>query len=157
MFCTLSQNISDANENRLSFPFFLTLSASIGTKPTAAEILLSHRTGNDLTRSEKKILKHEFVKQVKSYVTEKAKGNDELALKIFLTILTLAAAVGVGFLIAGLACSLSCSGLGGLAVLVAVFGLGGIIFGSVKMIKAISKISGKNQAPLVSPPPGITP
>jgi hypothetical protein len=153
MICFFSMNISETNETKLSFPLLNTLSASTGAKPTADEILqsLKYRSRKDLSRPEKKILKHEFFKQVKSYVTEKATGHDQIALKIFLTICTLVAALGVGYLVAAVSCSLSCSGLDGLAILVALLGLGGIIYGSIKLIQAISHISGKKQTPVVSP------
>lgn len=132
-------------ESALSFPSVNPISASSGEKPTANEILQSqqYRSGKDLSRSEKKILKHEFIKQVKGYVIEKAKGHDQVALKIFLVILTLAAAVGIGCLVGALACSLACSGMDGLALLVALFGLAGIIFGSIKLMRAIFRINKK--------------
>jgi hypothetical protein len=153
MISFFSENSSEATGSKLSFPFLSTLSASNGAKPTADEILLSlqHRSKKDLTRSEKRTLKHEFFKQAKVYVIEKAKGNDQIALKFFLVLCTLAAAVGVGYLVGALACSLACSGMDGLAVLVALLGLGGIIFGSIKLIKAISHISGKKQTTFATP------
>ena len=152
MISFLSWNAYVTPESGLSLPFVNPISASNVAKPTAEEILqsLQHRSGKDLSRSEKKVLKHEFIKQVKGYVLEKAKGNDKIALKIFLVICTLVAALGIGYLVAGLACSLSCSGMDGLAVLVALFGLAGIIFGSIKLMRAISRIH-KKQPEVVSP------
>src|SRR5207344_2565523 len=92
MISFLSWKTCVTPESALSFPSVNPISASNGGKPAANEILLSpqHRSGKDLSRSEKKILKHEFIKQVKGYVIEKAKGHDEVALKIFLVICTLA-------------------------------------------------------------------
>jgi hypothetical protein len=153
MICFFSVKISNTNKNKLFSPILNTLSASSGAKPTADEILqsLQYRSRKNLTRSEKKILKHEFFKQAKSYAIEKAQGHDMIALKIFLIICTLVAAVGVGYLVAAIACSLSCSGMDGLAILVALLGLGGIIYGSIKLIRAISHISGKKQTSAATP------
>ena len=148
----LSSYLYTADAFRISLSIVNPVYSSNGAKPTAAEILqsLQYRSRKDLSRSEKKVLKHEFIKQVKVYVSEKAQGHDQIALKAFLIICTLAAAVGIGYLVAGLACALSCSGAEGLALLVAIAGLAGIIFGSVKLIRAISRIK-KKQPEAVSP------
>ena len=91
----------------LSYPFVNQVFASKGSDPTAEEILrsLKYRSRNELTRSEKKILKHEFIKQVQVYAKAKLKGDNHVAAKVFLIILTIAAAVGLAYLLAGLACS----------------------------------------------------
>jgi len=112
------------------------------TKPTAAEILASRPVnGKDhLTRQEKKILKKEFRRQLKVYVSAKLKGDTHTAEKILLILLSIVVAVGLFYLVAGLACSLSCSGAEGLAVIVLLLGTIGIIIGLIRAIKAINKI-----------------
>ncbi len=107
-FC--SENTFAPSANKLPLPVNL-LYASHGVYPKAAEVLqsLKSRSGKDLNRSEKKILKHEFFREVKVYVKAKATGDNETAVKAFLVIVTIAVAVGLTYLLAGLACSLSCS------------------------------------------------
>ena len=148
MICFISGNCFSTDSERLTSTLVNQVSASRGKDSTAEDIIrsLKYRSKNELTRPEKKILKHEFFKQLKLYAKAKVKGNNLVAAKAFLIILTLAAAVGLAYLLAGLACSLSCSGAEGLAVLVALVGLAGIIIGSVALIRAILRMSKKKKA-----------
>jgi hypothetical protein len=144
-FC--SENTYAPSANKLLFLPVNLLYASHGANPKAEELLqsLKSRSGKDLNRSEKKILKHEFFREVKVYVKAKATGDNESAVKAFLVIVTIAVAVGLTYLLAGLACSLSCSGAQGLAAVVMIGGLVVLIFGSIVLTKAIMKIGKKKQ------------
>jgi len=101
-----------------------------GEKPTAAAILasLAFRNKSTLTRPEKRILKTEFKHQLKVYVKAKLTKDDEAAKKAVLIILSIIGAVGLVFLLAALACSISCNGSTGIAVLVGILGLVAIIY-----------------------------
>jgi len=117
--------------------------ASKGKKPTAEQILQSmdHRSRKDLSGQEKRILKREFILQIGAYAKAKMKGDNQLAAKIALVTLTIVAAVGLAYLIAGLSCSLSCSGAQGLAVVVLLLGTIGVVFGTILLVRAILRMS----------------
>ncbi len=145
MISFISRSCFSKDSGRLSSTLVNQVSAARGKDSTAEEIIrsLKYRSGNELTRPEKKILKHEFFKQLKFYVKAKAKGNNLVAAKAILIIITIVAAVGLAYLLAALACTLTCSGAEGLAVLVAIVGLAGIIIGSIALIRAILRMSKK--------------
>lgn len=109
--------------------------------PTAAEIIasLQYRDKSTLTRQEKRILKKEFGKQIIVYAKAKLSGDKATAGKVFLVILTIIGAVGLSLLLASLACSVACGGADGLAILIMVVGLTGIIWGMIALIKRIKK------------------
>lgn len=106
--------------------------------PTAEEILasLKYRSKSSLTKEEKRILKKEFFRQVKIYAKSKVNG-DKSGVKALLIILTIMGAIGLTLVLSALACSLSCSGSDGLAILLGVVGLTGIIWGTIVIIKRI--------------------
>ncbi len=134
-----SNNLRVSNESA-SFNSAIAASFIKGHTPTAEEIInsLKYRSKNSLTKEEKRILKKEFFKQAKIYARAKING-DKSGAKAGLIILTIIGAVGLSMLLAGLACSIACGGADGLAVLVAVVGLSGIIWGTIVTIKAIKK------------------
>lgn len=107
--------------------------------PTAQEILasLSHRDKSSLSRSEKRILKKEFKRLLPLYVKAKLRKDDDTAGKIALTLVAIIGAVGLLYIIAALACNLSCSGSEGAAILVSLLGLIGVIFLLVIVIQKI--------------------
>ncbi|MDP4218072.1 MAG: hypothetical protein Q8927_17855 [Bacteroidota bacterium] len=109
------------------------------TKPTAGEILASlHSDGKRaLTRQEKRVLRKEFRRQVKIYIKAKATGDKHAAEKALLIIASIVAAIGLLYLLAGLACEISCSGSTGLAIFVFFTGFAAVIFGLVFLIRAI--------------------
>lgn len=113
----------------------------IKKQPTAEEVLasLEYRDKSSLTRVEKRVLKKEFRKQLGVYLISKATGKKDDAEKAALIILVIIAAIGLGALLAALACNISCSGNDGLAILVGVLGLAGIILLSVYLINQINK------------------
>ena len=116
------------------------------TEPTAEEILasLKYRGKSSLTKQEKRILKTEFKKQLKVYVAEKVKGNKDGAGKAGLIILTIIGALGLLYLVAALACSLSCNGSDAAAVIVGILGVALIVWGTIALIKRISRGKKKN-------------
>lgn len=115
------------------------------TKPKAAEILasLEHRDKSTLTRSEKRILKKEFKKQIGIYVKSKITGEKEKSDQTALMILAIIGALGLFLVVAALACSLGCNGSGTGAIAVAVLGTAAIVFGLVVVIRAIQRKGNK--------------
>jgi hypothetical protein len=135
--------------------FFPDISASTSssveknkTKPTAAEILtsLEHRDKSTLTRSEKRILKKDFKKQIGIYVKTKITGEKEKSDQTLLIILAIIAALGIFLVVAALACSLGCNGSGTGAIAVAVLGTAAVVFGLIVVIRAIER-KGQKQPP----------
>ncbi|MDE3236130.1 MAG: hypothetical protein KGO81_09265 [Bacteroidota bacterium] len=116
-------------------------SKRIHQKPTAEEILssLQYRDRSDLKRFEKRILKREFEKQLGIYLTSKLKNDNNKAEKATLIILAIIAAVGLTFLLAALACDISCSGNDGLAILVGIVGFAAIVWLLIIAIRSINK------------------
>jgi hypothetical protein len=116
-------------------------------KPTAQEILasLKHRDKSTLTRSEKRILKQELKEQLKVYVNAKLKGNKSEGGDAGLIILAIVGALGLLYVVAVLACNLSCNGSEGAAVTLAVLGTAAVIFGLIMVIRAIVRKSRKKK------------
>lgn len=145
--------------NNISLPFISSVSgARIETskkndsKLTAEEILasLSHRDKSTLTRSEKRILKSEFKKQLKVYVKAKLTKDDETAAKAVLIILSIIAAVGITILLAVLACNIACNGSEAGAIILLSLGLTITIF---LLIYVIKKIKNHKKTTYVETPP----
>lgn len=109
--------------------------------PTAEEILksLQYRDKKTLTRQEKRILRHEFKKQLKVYVKSKITGRKSEADKALLIILTIIGAVGALYLVAALSCSLACNGSDTAAIAVLILGLAGVIWATIAIIRRISR------------------
>jgi len=109
--------------------------------PTAEEILasLKYRDKSTLTRQEKRILKDEFKKQLKLYAVAKVTGNKDGAGKALLITLTIIGAIGLLYLVAALACSLSCNGSDFAAVVVALLGTAAIVWLVIVLIKRITR------------------
>ncbi len=114
-------------------------SITIVKNPTAQEILASGKTRESLTHTEKKILKKEFYKQLKIYASAIITGDKETSGKAWKIALAIIAMVGLIYLLAALACSLSCSGSDAAAIIVGTLGLTGIIFGFVLLMKRIRR------------------
>jgi hypothetical protein len=136
-----------ANEylNNNVFITAFTAGASVNTKDDkkqhAAEILasLTHRNKNTLTRSEKRILKNEFRRQLKVYIKAKLMKDDEEGSKALLIILAIIGAIGLTLLLGALACSIACNGSEAIAVLVGILGLTAIVFLLIVVIKKIKE------------------
>lgn len=105
--------------------------------PTAQEILSSGKTKDELTKQEKRILKKEFFKQAKEYTVASISGDKAKAGEAWKILLAIIGMVGLLYLLAALACSLSCSGNDAAAVIVGVLGLVGIIWGFTALVKRI--------------------
>ncbi|MEO5684050.1 MAG: hypothetical protein ABIQ88_15515 [Chitinophagaceae bacterium] len=137
------------NINTVAFSTAAAVYSKGGEKPGAAAILasLAQRDKSTLTRSEKRILKKEFNRQLKEYVKAKLTRDEEATEKAILIILSIIAAVGLTFLLAGLACNIACNGSEAAAILVSILGLTAIIFLLVLVIKKIKKH--KKQQPAV--------
>lgn len=91
------------------------------------------------SRKEKQILKKEFGFQLIQYGKAHARGDKGTADQTGLIILAIIGAVGLLFLVASLACTLSCNGADAAAVLVVIFGVAGIIWGLSTVIKSIKR------------------
>ncbi len=120
-------------------------------KPTAQQILASGKTRKMMTRAEKRILKKEFNRQLKRFAVAKITGDDETAGKAWKIALTIIAAVGLTFLLASLACTLSCNGSDAAAVVVIVFGVGAVVLAMILILKRIHR--GPKKIPDPNPPP----
>ena len=151
-FCLICWLVNDLQE--LPIAAEASAAAIRSVPPAATEILSSShdRKAGSLTHAEKKTLKKELRKKIREFKKAQRSGNLSFAEQVILIILAIAVALGLAYLVAALACSLSCSGAEGLATLVAIVGLGGIIFGLVKIIQSI--IHGGRRPP---PPPNVKP
>ncbi len=114
-------------------------SSYIVKHPTAQQILNSGKTKETLTRQEKRILKKEFFKQLKIYAAATISGDKAKAGEAWKIVLAVIALVGLLYLLAALACSLSCNGSDAAAVIIGVLGLAGLIWGFIAVLKAIKR------------------
>ncbi len=116
-----------------------TFASSIVSDPTAAQILASGKTKAELSKKEKRILTHEFKKQLKNYAFAKMKNDQERANDSWKIVLAVIALLGLTFLLAALACNLSCNGSDGAAVIVGVLGLAGLIWAFVAFVNHVKR------------------
>ena len=118
--------------------------------PTASEILasLQYRDKSTLTKKEKRILKREFKKQIGLFVKAKFQGDDDGSGRAGLIILTIIAALGVLYLVAALACSLSCNGMDGAAIAVALLGTAGVVWATIAIIRRINRGPRNKEEPI---------
>ncbi len=100
-----------------------------------------------------KIKKKTYLEKKVQRIRQQAAGSRGLdpVVQVLLTLLTLLVASFLAFMIAGLACNLSCSGQEGLAVLVAVLGGGLLIWGLIATIIAIWRVSDGEGSPAAPP------
>ena len=99
--------------------------------------LIKPKPGKEKKKSFKKILKD---------LKKKYKQSSEAG-KVLLIILTILVALGAVYLLAALSCSIACGGAEALAYVVFLLGLGGIIFGVVKIIQSIVRKRRKKADP----------
>jgi hypothetical protein len=139
--------------NAFEMPVFVShvYGTGIIQKPTPQEILASGKTRKMMSRAEKRILKKEFNRQVKRFAVAKITGDEETAGKAWKIALTIIAAVGLTFLLASLACTLSCNGSDAAAVVVMVFGVGAVVLAMILILKRIHR--GPKKIPDPNPPP----
>ena len=107
----------------------------------AEDILKALNSGNktSLTHREKRILKREFVHQLKVFAVAKAAGDVQQSGEAWKIILVIIAALGLLYLLSVLVCTLSCNGSGFAATAVLVLGLAAVIWGSILLIKRIQR------------------
>ena len=107
----------------------------------ATEILrtLDTREKGYLSHKEKRILRKEFVRQLKVYAVAAATGNKQKADDALKIILVIIGALGLLYLLSALVCGLSCSGSDGAALIVGLLGLAAVIWGVVFLIKRITR------------------
>jgi len=79
------------------------------------------------------------------YTKAKLKGDKTTGEEIALIILTCIAAVGLLYLVAALACTLSCNGSDAAAIIVAVLGTVAVIWGAVAVIRSINRKHAKSK------------
>lgn len=121
--------------------------------PTAQEILasLKNRVKSTLSKQEKRILKREFKTQLKNYVKASITGNKSKAGEAGLIILTIIAALGLLYLVAALACNLSCNGMDGAAIAVGLLGTIAIVWATIAIIRRINRGPKKKEEEAVKP------
>lgn len=96
----------------------------------------SSRTGKwKQIKQFRKNLKQELKQLKKTFKQQETKQRE--GLKVLLTLLTIAVVIGLGLFVAALSCSVSCNGMGGLAVVILVIGWGGLIWLGIWTIKKI--------------------
>ncbi len=132
----------------LAFSTFLMLTAlgnqiptflEIGTpakEARAAFIVLKEKPEAKAAFSLKEVRKYAknyFKSRLGKLKKEKAEGNQTL-----LIILTIIGALGLLYLLAGLACSISCNGAEGVAIAVFIAGLAGIVWLTILLIRKIT-------------------
>lgn len=132
---------------QLQTPFYSTARASLPADtasykyPEAQKLLAQFNSGEktDFSRKEKRIVRREFNYQLLRYAKAKLTGNKEESGNAGLIILACIAAVGLFFLVLSLACTLSCNGSDAAAIVVALLGTAGIIWGLVAVIRNIKR------------------
>jgi len=135
-FVVITTMVNNVDTSRFSSVAF---GSDIVHTPTAQEILSSGKTKGSFSKKEKRILKKEFFKQLKVYAAAKLRGDEKTSGEAWKITLAIIAAVGLSLLLAGIVCSLACSGADALAVLVGVAGVAVIIWGLTALIKRIKK------------------
>jgi uncharacterized membrane protein HdeD (DUF308 family) len=94
---------------------------------------------------EKRIIKKEFNYQLLQYAKAKVTGDKTTGEQVALIILTCIAAVGLLYLLAALACTISCNGSDAAAIIVFVLGTAAIIWGLVAVIRSIRRKQKKSK------------
>jgi ABC-type multidrug transport system fused ATPase/permease subunit len=97
----------------------------------------SYRAFKKSIHREARLLK----KELRNY-----KSSDETYIAVLLTVLILLLAAAAGLALAALSCSIACNGSEALALIVAVLGLGGIVYLSIISIRASFRRYGKRKA-----------
>ena len=131
--------------NRLDMPLpqsgTIANASSIMHIGNAAQIItsLEHRNKKTLSRKEKQILKKEFFQQVKVYAKATLLNDKAAKADSWKIILVIVAMLGLLYLIAGLACSLSCSGSEAAAAVLFILGFTAVIWGAAALFKRIKR------------------
>ena len=118
-------------------------SSSFRNPLQAASIVNTNNAGNISTPTvtktavSKKSLRKKIRSEIKSI--RKAYKDSTKSQKTLYIILAVLAAAGLAYGLAAVACGISCSGSEALAIVVFAVGLGGIIFGLIKLIQRITR------------------
>lgn len=132
--------IACAVNNAGSSSYFpVSFASGIVSDPTAAQILASGKTKAELTKKEKRILHHEFKKQLKNYAFAKIQNDQQKADYSWKIVLAVIALLGLTFILAALVCELSCSGSDAAAVAVGILGLAGLIWAFVAFVNHVKR------------------
>ncbi len=132
---------------QLDKPFYATVQATVPADPSpykyaaAKNLIEQFQKGEKIkfNGKEKRIIRKEFNYQLLQYGKAKIMGEKADAEQVALIILACIAAVGLLYLVMALACTLSCNGSDAAAVIVAILGLAGIIWGLIAVIRAINR------------------
>jgi hypothetical protein len=100
------------------------------------DVHVSPSSSKEIRKEIRKNIRHQL-KQMKESWKQSRQGGNSTAVKVFLIFLTLVFAFGLFVLVGSVSCQLSCNGNEGLAWIVLVLGVGGIIFLSVFLIRKI--------------------
>lgn len=124
-----------------SIPAAVPADSLLYKNPAAQTLLMQFEAGEKttFTRKEKRILRKELNHQLVVYAKAAATGNHEKQSNAALIILAVLAAIGLLMAVAMLACSLACSGAEAAAILVAILGTAGVIWGTVAIIRSASR------------------
>lgn len=121
------------NSHRNSYPNSLQAASIVHTN-TGTNVSANTVAKTNLSKkSLRKKIRTEFKKLRKAY---KESSDSQKTIYIILAVL---AAAGLVWLLSAAACSISCSGSEALAIVVFTLGLGGIVFGLVKLIQRITR------------------
>jgi membrane protein implicated in regulation of membrane protease activity len=107
--------------------------------------MMKDENGKTLKLKERKKLLKKQIREIRNADNLSSSG------KVFLIILCVLLAVVLAYGVAGIACSLSCSGSEGAAVVVAILGLAGIVLLTFFLIRGIVRKSKKEKAKEVKP------
>jgi hypothetical protein len=144
--CSFLLMICVANDLNKPLPFYQTAQAVVPTDPLpykyseAKKLLEQFEKGEKkkFSLKEKRIIRREFNYQLLQYAKAKISGRKTDAGQTALIILACIAAVGLLYLVAALACSLSCNGSDVAAVIVGILGTAAIIWGLIAVIRSIN-------------------
>jgi hypothetical protein len=141
------------NQLNRPFSFYSTTHAAMVVDPSpykyaeAKRLLEQFQKGEKtkFTSKEKRIIKNEFKHQLGQYVKAKVLGRKGEADQAALILLTCILAAGLLYLVAALACTLSCNGSDAAAIIVAVLGTVGVIWGAIAVIRSIRRKRSKTK------------
>ena len=131
LFIVYAGNSLNRNWNTFSNPV-QAISIIHPTSPTN----ITHASSAKTTVTKKSLRKkiRAEIKSIRKAYKDSTKGQKTLYI-----ILAILAAAGLAYGLAALACGISCSGSEALAIVVFAVGLGGIIFGVIKLIQRITR------------------
>lgn len=130
-----------ANYNPVYGSFILNRSAHFLEKPSTTVI---NKNRSTVSKKDGRKYFRSTVKELRKKFKESTKGQKTLYI-----ILAVIGALFLIFLLGALSCNIACSGSEAIAYVIFILGLGGIIFGLIKLIQRITK--GKRKKPIQQP------